>query len=65
MSVEIDYFLPQLPVKTCHHGNNENENGNAEEDPKHGDERDNGEKSALWFQIAQRQEKAEWQAQSA
>jgi len=64
VSVEIDYFLPQLPIKTRHHGNNENENGHPEEDSQDGDERNDGEKSALRFQIAQRQEKAEWQAQS-
>src|SRR6266850_2208003 len=55
--IEIDDFLTQLPIESGHDRNHKDQHGHAELNADDRDQRDDGKKCALRFQIPQRQEK--------
>ena len=63
--VEIDDLLPQLAIEPGHNRNHQNEHSHAERHTDDRDQGDNGEKSALRFEITEREKKAERQFQVA
>src|ERR1700730_4904297 len=65
VSVEIDDLLPQLAIEAGHDRDHKNEDGDAEGDPDDRDQRDDGKKRALRFEITEREKKAERQFQVA
>ena len=63
--IEIDHLLPKFAIEPGHDRDDENQDRDAERDAENRDQRDDGKKRALRFQIPQRQEKTKRQFQFA
>ena len=59
MGVEADDLAAEFALEAGHHGDDEDEDHDAEGDAEDGDERDGGEEGALGFEVAQGEEEAE------
>src|ERR1019366_6734379 len=55
-------FLAQFTVKAAHDSDDDDEHPDTNRDPRQGDERDQGNKCALGFEVAETEEKLEGQA---
>ena len=65
VGVKIDYFLPQLAIKTGHNRNHEDKHHHAEHYANDRDQCDDRQKCALRLQVPERQEKTKRQFQFA
>ena len=57
--VELHHLLSQLAIETSHDRDNQDEYRHAQGHPQNGDERDDGNKRPLRFEVTEREEEAE------